>query len=292
MVAPTSQSASSVSPRQRRANRRNAKKSTGPQTAQGKARSARNAVTHGIFCRDLVLATEDAGLFLRIRRDFLSRLRPQDLLELSFVERIAESQWKLMRLARSEADLLDPPPDQDEHDEDDDSRAKKLGAELVRTMLLNGSPSTSRLLGLLQSDDEEEDMLYSYSTHRQRLELSISRALRELLQLRKTAADEQDLPPSPFLDVAPESNVQADSTECDQLSANVPECPEMPRPQPNVKNEPISHPPLPTPVPAEPCSMDGISPSPGTSQERRGEGSADVAPDATGRDSDPPPWST
>src|SRR2546421_204503 len=48
MVAPNSEpdSGSKVSPRKRRANRRNARKSTGPRSPEGKQRSSRHAVTH------------------------------------------------------------------------------------------------------------------------------------------------------------------------------------------------------------------------------------------------------
>ncbi|MEA2709630.1 MAG: hypothetical protein QOF78_2231, partial [Phycisphaerales bacterium] len=48
-----------VSQRKRRANRRNAQKSTGPRTAEGKRRAARNSISHGIFCFDLLLDGED-----------------------------------------------------------------------------------------------------------------------------------------------------------------------------------------------------------------------------------------
>ncbi|MEA2736690.1 MAG: hypothetical protein QOE14_3141, partial [Humisphaera sp.] len=41
-----------LSRRRLRANRRNAKKSTGPRTAEGKRRAARNSISHGIFCFD------------------------------------------------------------------------------------------------------------------------------------------------------------------------------------------------------------------------------------------------
>src|SRR5262252_1452735 len=100
MVAP--QSSDSVSPDKVRANRRNARRSTGPRSPEGKARAARNSISHGLFCRDLVLPGEDAAAFVRLRRSVVERLRPQDELELSFVERVAECQWKLLRLTRME----------------------------------------------------------------------------------------------------------------------------------------------------------------------------------------------
>ena len=44
-----------------RANRENAKKSTGPRTAEGKARVSLNALKHGLLARDTVLPTEQLG---------------------------------------------------------------------------------------------------------------------------------------------------------------------------------------------------------------------------------------
>ena len=48
-----------ISEKQQRANRENAKKSTGPRTAEGKARSSKNGIKHGLLARDAVMAGED-----------------------------------------------------------------------------------------------------------------------------------------------------------------------------------------------------------------------------------------
>jgi hypothetical protein len=51
------------------ANRLNAQSSTGPRTASGKAASARNALTHGLTSKRVVLDTEDAAAYASFRDD-------------------------------------------------------------------------------------------------------------------------------------------------------------------------------------------------------------------------------
>src|SRR5689334_16224576 len=89
---------SSVSARKLRANRRNARKSTGPRTSAGKRTSSRNAVTHGLFCNELVLKGESHELFHGIRQGFIASLKPQNLVELLIVDRLTAATWKLRRL--------------------------------------------------------------------------------------------------------------------------------------------------------------------------------------------------
>jgi hypothetical protein len=52
-------SAKSVSSKKIEANRRNAQQSTGPKTAEGKANSAKNAVKHGIFVKQILQGADD-----------------------------------------------------------------------------------------------------------------------------------------------------------------------------------------------------------------------------------------
>ena len=52
-----------TSEKQRKANRQNAKKSTGPRTEDGKASTSQNALKHGLLARDAVLPGEDPADF-------------------------------------------------------------------------------------------------------------------------------------------------------------------------------------------------------------------------------------
>jgi hypothetical protein len=89
------------------ANRRNARLSTGPRTEEGKSRSRRNSLKHGILAPALLITegegAEDPdefdGLLGRLRRD----LAPVGTLEEMLVEKIAVSCWRQRRALRCEA---------------------------------------------------------------------------------------------------------------------------------------------------------------------------------------------
>ena len=83
-----------------RANRRNAKRSTGPRTESGKRVAARNAVTHGVFSKDAVLPGERKGEYIAFRNLLFNStgMMPQDWLEFSIAEQYVLAKWRIRRL--------------------------------------------------------------------------------------------------------------------------------------------------------------------------------------------------
>ncbi len=88
------------------ANRRNARRSTGPRTLVGKARSSKNACRHGLLSRDVVLPDEDAETFGTFHDDITTRLDPHGAVEHLLVDKIVMSAWRLGRVYRLEASLF------------------------------------------------------------------------------------------------------------------------------------------------------------------------------------------
>ena len=91
-------STKTVSEKQLQANRRNAAKSTGPKTPEGKARSRRNALKHGLLA-DQVLITDGDGAedphdFHALLDQFYADHQPASALEKMLVERIAALQCR------------------------------------------------------------------------------------------------------------------------------------------------------------------------------------------------------
>jgi hypothetical protein len=97
---------SAISERKLKTNRENAKKSTGPKTARGKAHSRRNAIKHGIFARhgmEFVLLGENSLQYDELLADLCKQYQPVGRAEELEVERIALCWWKLRRVERYES---------------------------------------------------------------------------------------------------------------------------------------------------------------------------------------------
>ena len=90
------------------ASRRNGAKSRGPKTAAGKARSARNALKHGLRALQyVVLADEDAVEFQTLEVALLDELAPEGVLQVVLARRVAVAAWRLARADRMEVELFE-----------------------------------------------------------------------------------------------------------------------------------------------------------------------------------------
>lgn len=96
-----------MSLKQIEANRRNAQKSTGPRTAQGKAVSKRNALKHGILSKQVLVRgrnlRENPREFARLHQEFCDDLQPVGPVEAMLVDQIVTAHWRRMRALTAEA---------------------------------------------------------------------------------------------------------------------------------------------------------------------------------------------
>src|SRR5579859_1041179 len=88
------------------ANRRNARGSTGPRTAAGKAAASRNARRHGLTARRHAVPEEDAERFESFRSEMRRDLAPRGDREECLVEIVIRSAWRRRRAACAEAALF------------------------------------------------------------------------------------------------------------------------------------------------------------------------------------------
>ena len=88
------------------ANRRNAQKSTGPRTEEGKKRSSLNAVTLGLRAETLILLDEDPLALADRKEAWRASLLPRDDVERSAVDDAVEYAWLRDRARRAQAARL------------------------------------------------------------------------------------------------------------------------------------------------------------------------------------------
>ncbi|MGD0061753.1 MAG: hypothetical protein ABSD58_20280 [Verrucomicrobiia bacterium] len=134
-----------ISQKQQEANRRNAQKSTGPTTLEGKAAASLNAVTYGLRTRKLLIAGENIADYWQLWDGLETEWQPETQTERLYLEQMSTSQWLLARMAATE------------------NRIYEIGLPL----------------------HSQFDLLDRVAKHRTRLERSFSAAMHELKQLQK-----------------------------------------------------------------------------------------------------------
>ena len=93
--------------RQVEANRRNALKSTGPKTAEGKQRSRCNAVRHGLTAETVIGLLEDADDYKAFEAAITADYDAQSAVERELVLRLASLLWRLRRATTIETGLFE-----------------------------------------------------------------------------------------------------------------------------------------------------------------------------------------
>jgi hypothetical protein len=96
-----------TSHRQIEANRRNALKSTGPTTQEGKERSSCNAIRHGLTAETVVAALESSDDYELFEATVISDYNPETAVERQLVLRLASVLWRLRRATSIETAIFD-----------------------------------------------------------------------------------------------------------------------------------------------------------------------------------------
>ena len=89
------------------ANRRNAKKSTGPRSSAGKARAKLNSIKHGLTSAGQVILDGECGSdFETVRAGFHKAWNPIGHAEVFLVDRMVQHGWRMGRAQRVEVELF------------------------------------------------------------------------------------------------------------------------------------------------------------------------------------------
>ena len=172
----------SISRKKLEANRRNARLSTGPRTQQGKSRSRWNRLKHGILASALLITegegAEDRAQFEELLSGIHRDRRPVGTLEGMLTEKVAVCWWRMKRVLRCEAGLVERGFISDPSRQIEESLSRKMGlgpkAELV--MIRN---HLSLPLGA------ELDRMLRYETTIQRQLVHAINQLERLQRIRK-----------------------------------------------------------------------------------------------------------
>jgi len=96
-----------ITDKQIQANRKNALRSTGPKTSEGKELARRNSIKHGLLSKDLIIREEDSRALQALMDDLFTTLQPQGKLEQVLTEKIGTTLWRLQRLITAESKALE-----------------------------------------------------------------------------------------------------------------------------------------------------------------------------------------
>lgn len=86
--------------------RANGAKSRGPSTAEGRAKSSRNSLRHGLSAKSVLLPAESHEQFQLLLDAHIQQFHPANPVEMDLVEAMAVARWRLRRIWAIETSLL------------------------------------------------------------------------------------------------------------------------------------------------------------------------------------------
>ena len=164
-----------------KANRKNSRKSTGPRSARGKAKVAKNAIKHGLFAEEAVIKGEDPEEFEDFREGLIKELAPAGHIECILAERAVSLSWRLKRAERIQNQAIDHAIERKVTDPLPKSiRFLDCEAEGIPFGDARRTPGHLPLGRIVNSDWEICKMLERLSLYERRMESSFFRTLKEL----------------------------------------------------------------------------------------------------------------
>jgi uncharacterized protein YecA (UPF0149 family) len=95
-----------ATPAQIEANQANGRRSHGPRTAEGKARSSANSLRHGFCSQSVLLPGDDPAEYQAMLDELRDHFGPADLTEERTVREMADAEWRLRRARQHQETLL------------------------------------------------------------------------------------------------------------------------------------------------------------------------------------------
>ena len=161
----------------RQINRANSQHSTGPKTEAGKKQSSLNALRHGLTGQIVVMPNEDLQAYQRHLKSYADEYNPKGATEADLVQALADTSWRLNRVAALETNLL------------------TLGIATKVSPITNAPSEVQDAMAIVAALESQSKALSNLSMHSQRLSRQFERAVAQLRDLQKTrqTKEKQDL---------------------------------------------------------------------------------------------------
>ena len=216
--------------KQLQAARINGAKSHGPVTAEGKARSSRNAIKHGLNSDVLVLEHEDRQAFEQLRESYMDDSHPANQSQADLVETMVAARWRMNRVFMMEGQMLE----------------KEMAIQQKEVAKRFHEISSEGRLACAFETLSQGKTLSLYLRYEAQINRTYERAFKQLQQLQsreRERAEEIPNEPKPIL-ILPDPRPSAPISD----PPNEPEPPSIPEPTPDLPREtpdegaPIDHP--------------------------------------------------
>ena len=115
-----------VSQKQIDANRRNAKKSTGPKTKEGKAKSAMNSMKYGIYSDKFLIKGEKKEDFDEYSNSYINWLNPNNPVLFDIVSQIIASGWFAKRYMIVESTIINTKPVEEKKESKENNKSQPI----------------------------------------------------------------------------------------------------------------------------------------------------------------------
>ena len=108
------------------ANRRNAKKSTGPKTKEGKAKSAMNSMKYGIYSDKFLIKGEKKEDFDEYSNSYINWLNPNNPVLFDIVSQIIASGWFAKRYMIVESTIINTKPVEEKKESKENNKSQPI----------------------------------------------------------------------------------------------------------------------------------------------------------------------
>jgi hypothetical protein len=170
-------------PHRTKINRANSQHSTGPKTAAGKKQSSLNALRHGLTGQIVVMPTEDLQAYQLHLTSFTDEYHPEGATEAHLVQALADTSWRLNRVAALETNLL------------------TLGIT-TGSGHMDAPQQIQDAMSIVAALESQSKALANLSMHSQRLSRQFERTVTQLRELQKSRRAQEETDLDHFLDIA------------------------------------------------------------------------------------------